>query len=77
MGNDETVSHPSLRPWKSLARFPHSHRRDDYGEKKSPPQPSELWDTQSEGKVTSLCTSSPIYFFTLLLMLGSLLRGKG
>jgi hypothetical protein len=27
--NHKTVSLPSHRPWKSLTRFPHSHRADD------------------------------------------------
>jgi peptidoglycan/LPS O-acetylase OafA/YrhL len=73
-GND-TVSHPSLRPWKSIARFPHPHRLDDYGRRRSPPQTSELWDTHSEGKVNRTsnflsrgimsATSSLFYIFLM------------
>ena len=32
-------SHPSPSPWKSLRRFPHSHRLDDYGHEYLPKQP--------------------------------------
>jgi hypothetical protein len=39
-------SHPSPSPWKSLRRFPHSHRHDDDGHeylsKPVKPKPGEM-----------------------------------
>ena len=43
--------HPSLSPWKSLRRFPHSHRHDENGINQYSPKPGRLRDTHSEGKV--------------------------
>ena len=44
--------HPPLSPWKSLRRFPHSHRHDDYDEDDYfSSKPGRLRDTRSEGKI--------------------------
>ena len=46
--------HPPLSPWKSLRRFPHSHRHDDYEDDYFSSKPGRLRDTHSEGKIKKL-----------------------
>jgi len=49
--NDGTVFRPSHKPWKSIKRFPHSHRHDDDEDELNILKPGPLRDTHSEGKV--------------------------
>ena len=51
-------SHPSHSPWKSLPRFPHSHRHDYDGDEYTFPKTGRLRGTHSEGKVISLTGNS-------------------
>jgi hypothetical protein len=51
MENDEAVSHAYHSPWKSLQRFPQSHRHDYDGDEYLL-KTAQLWDTHSEGNIT-------------------------